>query len=171
MAMWKEEVALVTGGSSGIGRAAALAFAEEGALVVVCDVHTREGEETARMIRELEGDAEFIAADVSKSSEVENLIQKTVRRHGRLDFAFNNAGLEGVMASTADCTEDNWDRTLSINLKGVGLCMKYELQYMLGRETGAIVNCSSIAGLVGFQQLPAYVSSKHGMVGLTRTAA
>lgn len=171
MTMWNEQVALVTGASSGIGRAAALAFAEEGARVVVCDVHSKEGEETARMIRELEGDAEFIAADVSKSNEVENLIHQTVKRHGRLDFAFNNAGIEGVMASTADCTEDNWDRTLSINLKGVWLCMKYELQHMLGRESGAIVNCSSIAGLVGFQQLPAYVASKHGMVGLTRTAA
>lgn len=171
MALWTEEVALVTGASSGIGRASALAFSEEGARVVLCDVHASEGEATARMVRELGGEAEFVAADVSKASDVENLMHHIVKRYGRFDFAFNNAGIEGVMASTADCSEENWDRTLSINLKGVWLCMKHELQHMLSRESGAIVNCSSVAGLVGFQQLPAYVASKHGIVGLTRTAA
>ncbi len=171
MSPWKEEVALVTGAGSGIGRASALAFAKEGARVVVCDVKEGHGEETARMIRDLDGEAEFVAADVSQSSEVQNLIQQTLKRHGRLDFAFNNAGIEGVMAGVADCTEENWDRTVAVNLKGVWLCMKYELQHMLSRKSGAIVNCSSVAGLVGFSQLPAYVASKHGVVGLTRSAA
>jgi NAD(P)-dependent dehydrogenase (short-subunit alcohol dehydrogenase family) len=169
--MWTEEVALVTGASAGIGRAAAIAFAEEGARVIVSDVHAEEGEATARMIRESEGEAEFIAADVSKPDDVANLIHQIMKRHGRLDFAFNNAGIEGVMANTADCTEENWDKTIAINLKGVWLCMKHELKHMLEREAGAIVNCASVAGLVGFQQLPAYVASKHGIVGLTRTAA
>lgn len=171
MPMWKEQVALVTGAGSGIGRAAALAFADEGARVVVSDVHTSNGEEAVRMIRESGGQADFVAADVSKASDVENLIYQTVKRDGRLDFAFNNAGIEGVMATTADCTEENWDQTLAINLKGVWLCMKHELRHMLERGSGVIVNCSSVAGLVGFAQLPAYVASKHGIVGLTRAAA
>jgi NAD(P)-dependent dehydrogenase (short-subunit alcohol dehydrogenase family) len=171
MAMWKDEVALVTGAGSGIGRAAALAFAEEGASVVVSDVHIENGEDTVRMIRGTGGKADFVAADVSRSSEVENLIYQSVRQHGRLDFAFNNAGIEGLMAGTADCTEENWDQTIAINLKGVWLCMKHELRHMLERGAGVIVNCSSVAGLVGFPQLPAYVASKHGIVGLTRTAA
>jgi NAD(P)-dependent dehydrogenase (short-subunit alcohol dehydrogenase family) len=171
MTLWKEQVALVTGAGSGIGRATALAFAEEGARVVVCDVQAGNGEDTVRMIRDLGNAAEFVAADVSRPGEVENLVYQTVKRFGRLDFAFNNAGIEGVMATTANCTEENWDRTLAINLKGVWLCMKYELRHMLERGAGAIVNCSSVAGLVGYQQLPAYAASKHGIVGLTRTAA
>lgn len=171
MPMWKEQVALVTGAGSGIGRAAALAFADEGARVIVSDVHTGNGEDTVRVIRESGREADFVAADVAKASEVENLVYQAVKRHGRLDFAFNNAGIEGVMASTVDCSEENWDQTLAINLKGVWLCMKHELRHMLERGSGAIVNCSSVAGLVGFPQLPAYVASKHGIVGLTRTAA
>ncbi|HEX2529868.1 MAG TPA: SDR family oxidoreductase [Burkholderiaceae bacterium] len=171
MPEWKEQVALVTGAASGIGRATALAFAQEGARVIACDVQAESGEETARMVRDLGGEAQFMAADVSKSADVEQLVYQTVQRYGRLDFAFNNAGIEGVMAATADCTEQNWDRTLAINLKGVWLCMKYELRHMLERGAGTIVNCSSVAGLVGFPQLPAYVASKHGIVGLTRAAA
>lgn len=171
MPMWKEQVALVTGAGSGIGRAAALAFADEGARVIVSDVHTSNGEDTVRVIRESGKEADFVAADVAKASDVENLVYQAVKRHGRLDFAFNNAGIEGVMASTVDCSEENWDQTLAINLKGVWLCMKHELRHMLERGSGAIVNCSSVAGLVGFPQLPAYVASKHGIVGLTRTAA
>lgn len=171
MPMWKEQVALVTGAGSGIGRAAALAFADEGARVIVSDVHTSNGEDTVRVIRESGKEADFVAADVAKASDVESLVYQAVKRHGRLDFAFNNAGIEGVMASTVDCSEENWDQTIAINLKGVWLCMKHELRHMLERGSGAIVNCSSVAGLVGFPQLPAYVASKHGIVGLTRTAA
>ncbi len=106
-----------------------------------------------------------------RTQGVKNLVEQTIARFGRLDFAFNNAGIEGQMTTTADCTEENWDRTLNCNLKGVWLCMKYELAHMLTRGSGVIVNCSSVAGLVGFAQLPAYVASKHAIVGLTRTAA
>jgi NAD(P)-dependent dehydrogenase (short-subunit alcohol dehydrogenase family) len=168
---WKDKVALVTGGSTGIGRATAIAFAREGARVVVADVAAPEGEETVAQIRAQGGEALFVRADVSKAQEVAALIDRTIASYGLLDCAFNNAGIEGVMAPTAECTEENWDRTLAVNLKSAFLCMKYELPHMLARGKGSIVNCSSIAGLVGFQNLPAYVASKHGMIGLTRSAA
>ena len=171
MSMWKEQVALVTGASSGIGRATSLAFAAEGARVVVSDVQSEGGEETAHAIVSRGGDATFVKADVSRGDDVAALIERSLKAYGELDFAFNNAGIEGVMAPPVDCTEQNWDRTLAVNLKGVWLCMKHELRHMLSRGRGAIVNCSSVAGLVGFQGLPAYVASKHGIVGLTRTAA
>jgi NAD(P)-dependent dehydrogenase (short-subunit alcohol dehydrogenase family) len=165
------KVALVTGGSSGIGRAAASAFAGEGANVVVADVLVEGGEETVRMIKEAGGEAIFVKTDVSKATEVEALIKKAVETYGRLDCAINNAGVEGTMAPTADCTEENWDCTININLKGVWLCMKYEIPQMLKQGGGAIVNMASVAGLVGLQGLPAYCASKGGVVQLTRTAA
>lgn len=168
---WKEQVALVTGGASGIGRATALAFAAEGTRVVVADVSPDGGEETIRLIRSRGGEARFVLADVSRAGDVEALIAKTMKGYGRLDFAFNNAGIEGTMAPTAACSEENWDRTIATNLKGVWLCLKHELPRMLERKRGAIVNMASVAGLVGFPGLPAYVASKHGIVGLTRTAA
>lgn len=171
MPRWRDEVTLVTGASSGIGRATALAFGREGARVVVSDVQVEAGEETARLIREQGRDALFVRADVSQARDVAQLVEVTLRTYGRLDFAFNNAGVEGTSAPTVECTEENWDRTLAINLKGVWLCMKHELAHMRTRRRGAVVNCSSIAGLVGFQNSPAYVASKHGVVGLTRTAA
>lgn len=165
------KVAVVTGASSGIGRASALAFAREGAKVVVADVLVEGGEETVRLIQEAGGEAFFVKTDVSNAAAVEALIQKTVETYGRLDYAFNNAGIEGTSAPTAECTEENWDRTLTINLKGVWLCMKYEILQMLKQGGGAIVNTASIAGLVGFQGLPAYSASKGGIVQLTRAAA
>ena len=171
MPAWKEQVALVTGASSGIGRAAALAFASEGARVVAADLLEKDGEETLRLIKARGGEGIFVPTNVSSPAEVARLVGRAVETYGRLDFAFNNAGVEGELATTADCTEENWDRTLTINLKGVWLCMKHELPKMLERKRGAIVNCSSVAGLIGFPQLPAYVASKHGIVGLTRAAA
>lgn len=171
MSTWNGQVAIVTGAGSGIGRATALAFADEGARVVVCDLQSGNGEDTARMIRDLGKEAHCIPADVSQPTDAEQLVDQAVRHFGRLDFAFNNAGVEGVMASTADCTDENWDHTLAVNLKGVWLCMKFALPHMLAQAGGAIVNCSSVAGLVGFRQLPAYTASKHGIVGLTRSAA
>lgn len=165
------KIALVTGGSSGIGRAAALAFAREGAKVVIADVLIEGSEETVQIIEKSGGQAIFFKTDVSKSDEVEVLIKKTAETYGRLDCAFNNAGVGGGRAATAKCTEEEWDRVIEINLKGVWLCMKYEIQQMLKQGGGAIVNTASVAGLVGFQGTPAYVASKHGVVGLTKAAA
>lgn len=167
----KGKVALVTGGAAGIGRATALLFSEKGANVVVADVTPDEGQNTADLIKKNGGEAIFVKCDVSKTAEVESLVNKTVKTYGRLDYAFNNAGIEGRMAPTADCTEENWNRTVAINLTGVWLCMKYEIPQMLKQKSGAIVNTSSVAGLVGFTGLPAYVATKHGVVGLTKTAA
>jgi len=164
------KIAVVTGASSGIGRAAALAFSREGARVVAADVVDR-GEETVRLIRESGGEATFVHADVAIPGDVEQLVRTTVERYGRLDCAFNNAGIGGASASTADYTLEDWNRVLSVNLTGVWLCMKYELLQMREQRAGVIVNNASILGLVGFRGAPAYVAAKHGMLGLTRTAA
>ena len=163
--------ALVTGAASGIGRAAALVFASEGAKVLLSDVDEAGGELNAKRIREGGGEGLFFRCDVSKAAEVEAMVRKAVSTFGRLDCAFNNAGVEGAPSSTVECSEDNWRRTLDINLKGIWLCMKYEIPEMLKGGRGAIVNNASIAGLVGFPALPAYTASKHGVIGLTRTAA
>ena len=163
------KVAIITGGSFGIGRATAIAFAKRGARVVVAD--WAEDDETVKAIENIGGEALFVKTDVSHPGEVENMVKTTVQRFGRLDYAFNNAGVEGEQGVTAECTEQNWDRTLGVNLKGIWLCMKHEIPAMLKDGGGAIVNCASIAGLVGFAGLPAYVASKHGIVGLTQTAS
>jgi NAD(P)-dependent dehydrogenase (short-subunit alcohol dehydrogenase family) len=165
------KVALVTGASSGIGRATALAFARGGADVVVADVLEQGGAQTAAMVEELGGRALFVKCDVSQGADVKDMMRQTIEKFGRLDYAFNNAGIEGKQAPTADCSDENWDRVIDINLKGVWLCMKYQIPLMLKQGSGSIVNCSSIAGLVGFPGIPAYVASKHGVVGLTKTAA
>ena len=166
---FKNQVALVTGGSFGIGRATAIAFARKGAKVVIAD--WIENEETMNLIENISGNAIFVKCDVSKSDDVKALIEKTIATFGGLDFAFNNAGIEGVSAQTQDCTEENWDKTIAVNLKGIWLCMKYEIPEMLKKGKGAIVNCSSVAGIIGFQGFPAYVASKHGVIGLSKTAA
>src|SRR5262249_16129322 len=160
------KVALVTGAASGIGRASSLAFAREGAKTVVADVLVEGGEETVRIIREAGGDSLFVRTDVSKAAEVETLIQKSIATYGRLDYAHNNAGIAGADAPTADCTEENWDHTIAINLKGVWLCMKYEIPQMLRQGGGAIVNTASTAGLVGLEGSPAYCASVGGVVQL-----
>ncbi len=165
------KVVLVTGAGSGIGRASALAFAGAGARVAVSDIDTASGIETVRLIQEKGGEASFFKADVSKSAEVSDLIEQTVAKFGRLDFAYNNAGIEGSLGLTADLTEENWDRVLSVNLKGTWLCMKYEIMRMLKQGGGAIVNAASVTGLVGFRGLSAYSASKHAIVGLTKSAA
>jgi NAD(P)-dependent dehydrogenase (short-subunit alcohol dehydrogenase family) len=166
---FKDKVALVTGASFGIGRATALAFAKKGAKVVLAD--WVENPETMDLIKKNGGEAIFIKCDVSKTKDVKALIQKTIATYGRLDFAYNNAGIEGDSAPVHECSEENWDKTIGINLKGIWLCMKYEIPEMLKQGKGVIVNCSSVAGLVGFSGLPAYVASKHGVIGLTKTAA
>jgi NAD(P)-dependent dehydrogenase (short-subunit alcohol dehydrogenase family) len=165
------KVALVTGASSGIGRATALAFAREGAKVVVADVTVEGGEETVALVKKAGGEAIFVKTDVSKAVEVEALVAKAVATYGRLDCAYNNAGIAGKAKTVVDDTEDNWDRILAINLKGVWLCMKYEIAHMLKQGGGAIVNTASGAGLIGVRRGGAYVASKHGVVGLTKTAA
>ena len=171
MKQFKDKVALVTGGSSGIGRAAALELAREGAKVVVADVNAEGGEETVSMVKEAGGEAMFVKTDVSSSAEVEALINKTVETYARLDCACNNAGFGGIYTPFIKHTEDYWDHTININLKGVWLCMKYEILQMLKQGGGAIVNTSSAAGLIGTPGFSAYSASKHGVVGLTKTAA
>ena len=170
--MFEGQVALVTGAGGGIGRATALAFAREGARVVASDVEGAGGEETARLVGEAGGDAVHVACDVTRPDEVNGLVQAAVDAFGRLDCAHNNAGIEGAYGRTADCDEENFDRTCAVNLKGVYLCLKAEIAHMLRQEGGgAIVNTASVAGVEGAKNLPAYVASKHGVVGLTRTAA
>jgi NAD(P)-dependent dehydrogenase (short-subunit alcohol dehydrogenase family) len=164
------KVALVTGAASGIGRAAALAFAREGASVALSDV-VAAGEQALAEVRAAGGDGLFVRADVSSPADVEGLVRRVVERWGRLDAAFNNAGIEGEQAATVDCTEGNFDRTIAVNLKGTFLCMKHEIAEMLRRGGGAIVNNASVAALVGFASLPAYCASKGGVVQLTRAAA
>ncbi len=171
MASMQGKVAMVTGASAGIGRAAALAFAREGAHVALADIDVERGEATATEVEGLGVEATFIRADVSDGSSVADLVRGTVDRLGRLDFAFNNAGIEGVQAPTADCTVENWDRTIAVNLTGVFFCMREEIPRMLDHGGGVIVNNSSVAGLVGFPGIPAYTASKHGILGLTKTAA
>lgn len=165
------KVAIVTGGGSGIGRATALAFAREGAKVVVADVVVAGGEETVRMIQAAGGESVFVKTDVAKGAEVEALIAKTVATYGRVDCAFNNAGIEGQFTLTPEGTEENWNRVIDINLKGVWLCLKSEIAQMLKQGGGAIVNTASVAGLIGAAGGSAYVASKHGVNGLTKTAA
>ena len=172
MKEFEGKVALVTGGGSGIGRATALAFAREGVQVVIGNRNVERGEETVAMIRDAGGAASFRRTDVVVASDVEALVEHAVKTCGRLDIAFNNAGIEGDMKSTViDHTEANFDLVMDINVKGVWLSMKYEIPQMLKRGGGAIVNCSSVAGVVGFPGIGIYSASKHAVIGLTKAAA
>jgi NAD(P)-dependent dehydrogenase (short-subunit alcohol dehydrogenase family) len=165
------QVALVTGGANGIGQATALAFAREGARVVVSDVDGRGGEQTVAQIRRAGGDAQFAPADISKESDVLNLIDGVLRSYGKLDVAFNNAGISGAQGPVATLTEAQWNQTLAVNLTGVFLCMKHELAQMEKQGAGSIINNASILGTVGFAGAGAYTASKHGVLGLTKVAA
>ncbi len=165
------KVALVTGGSSGIGRATALAFARDGAKVAVADLNIVGGQETVSLIAGAGGGACFIEADMGEAASVAAMVEKTVETYGRLDYAHNNAGIEGVLKRTAEQAEEDWAPVIQINLTGVWLCMKYEIPHMLQQGVGAIVNTASGAGLIGVKRMAAYVASKHGVVGLTKTAA
>lgn len=167
----EDKVGLVTGGASGIGRATAMAFARAGAKVVLADLAVDGGEEVVSLIKEAGGEAILVRCHVSKTAEVDSMINKAVETYGRLDYAFNNAGIEGDIAPVPECTEENWDRVIAVNLKGVWLCMKYEIRQMLKQGRGAIVNMSSVSGLAGDPDHPAYGASKHGASGLTKTAA
>ena len=165
------KVALVTGGGSGIGRATAIAFAREGAQVVIGDRNAQRGEETVRIIRDAGGTASFRRTDVSVASDVEALVEHAMSTYGRLDLAFNNAGIEGEVRPLAEQSEANYDAVMDINVKGVWLSMKYEIPRMLEHGGGAIVNASSVAGLIGFPGIGIYAASKHAVIGLTKTAA
>jgi NAD(P)-dependent dehydrogenase (short-subunit alcohol dehydrogenase family) len=168
----EDKVAIITGGTSGIGRETAVLFAQAGAKVVVAGRREREGEETVQMVRKAGGEGIFVKTDVARSADVQALVNKTVEKYGRLDTAFNNAGIEGNWAPIAEQGEKDWDSVIDINLKGVWLCLKYELRQMLKQGGGGtIVNMSSVAGLMGAASAAPYVASKHGVIGLTRTAA
>jgi len=167
----KNKVAIVTGAASGIGRAAAQLFAKNGAQVVISDLDSDGIEETLSMIKKSGGAGIAVETDISDSTQVRKMVDQTVQTFGRLDYACNNAGIEGEQAFTPDCTPENWNRVIEINLRGTWYCMKYEIPEMLKNGGGSIVNISSIAGLIGFPGIPAYVGSKHGINGLTKTAA
>jgi NAD(P)-dependent dehydrogenase (short-subunit alcohol dehydrogenase family) len=165
------KVALITGAGSGIGRATALIFAREGARVIVNDVNADGGRETVDLIERQGGDAAFVAADVSRGADVEQLVTRCVEQYGRLDCAYNNAGIGSAGVPLHEEDDDYWDRVIATNLKGVWLCMRAELRQMLGQGGGAIVNTASVAGLIGITGSASYVAAKHGVVGLTRVAA
>jgi NAD(P)-dependent dehydrogenase (short-subunit alcohol dehydrogenase family) len=167
--IFKDKVIIVTGSTFGIGKATAIAFAGRGAKVVLSD--WVEDEDTLKTITEHGGEATFVSCDVTKEKDIKKLVAETVARYGRLDFAFNNAGTEGTPAPAIDCTNENWNKSLAVNLTGVWHCMKYQIPEMLKTGGGVIVNNASIAGLAGFGDLPAYVASKHGVVGLTKNVA
>jgi NAD(P)-dependent dehydrogenase (short-subunit alcohol dehydrogenase family) len=168
---YQGKVVIVTGGSYGIGRAAAIGFARRGARVAIADVDVRRGEETLQSIKKDGGEAIFVKTDVSSESDVRALIDKTVGTYGKLDCAFNNAGIHKQFVSTVDFKSEDWNEMINVNLKSVWLCMKYEIPQMLKQGKGAIVNTSSAAGLVGAPSNPAYPASKHGVVGLTKCTA
>jgi NAD(P)-dependent dehydrogenase (short-subunit alcohol dehydrogenase family) len=168
---FSDKVALITGGSSGIGRASAIAFAGEGAKVVVADVDVEGGQGTVKLIKSAGGEAIFVKTDMTSSRDIEALVNAAVKTYGSLDYAHNNAGVGASGAKTADVTEEDWNRVININLKGVWLCMKYELQQMLKQGKGAIVNTASIYGITTQSNAPEYTASKHGVVGLTKAAA
>lgn len=166
------KVALVTGGTSGIGRDTAVLFAKSGAKVAVTGRREAEGAETLEMIRSAGGEGIFLKGDVGKTADVESMVQKTVENFGRLDVAFNNAGIEGNWVPIVEQAEEDWDRVIAINLKGVWLSLKYEIKQMLMQGGGgAIVNMSSIAGWIGSPGAATYCASKHGVMGLTKAAA
>ncbi len=167
----ENKVVLITGGGSGIGRATAILFAKSGAKLAIADIDPQSGQETADFITNHGSEALFIQTDVSRAEQVLHMVEATVAQYGRLDCAFNNAGIEGETKRTMDVSEADFDRIISINLKGVWLCMKYELEQMVHQGHGSIVNTASVAGLVGAHSLPVYAASKHGVVGLTRSAA
>jgi NAD(P)-dependent dehydrogenase (short-subunit alcohol dehydrogenase family) len=171
MSQFDSKVAVVTGAGSGIGRAVAEAFADEGASVVVADIDTEGGRETVSAIEDDGGDAVFVAADVTNEDDVASMVETALDEYGRLDFACNNAGIGGEQKPTADLTFDEWEQVIDVNLNGVWRCMRAEIPAMLDSDGGAIVNIASILGKVGFENASAYVAAKHGVLGLTKTAA
>jgi NAD(P)-dependent dehydrogenase (short-subunit alcohol dehydrogenase family) len=171
MGSFEGKVALITGGTSGIGRVAAIAFAKEGARVVVTGRREKEGAETVQLIKSDGGEGFFIKSDVSKEADVKEMVEKVMQAYGHLNYAFNNAGIEQLPTPFAEQAEETFDQIMNINVKGVWLSMKYEIPEMLKNGGGAIVNCASIAGLIGFPGIPIYIASKHAVLGLTKSVA
>ena len=171
--MTDQKVAIVTGGSSGIGRATAIALAKEGVKIVVAARRSKEGQETVRLVKEAESDGIFVETDVANEVSVRSLVEKTIDSYHRLDYAFNNAGIEQTMAPIAEQTVEEFDQIMNVNVRGVWLSMKYEIPEMIknGVGGGAIVNNSSVAGIMGFPQMAIYIASKHAVLGLTKSAA
>ncbi|MEG4031064.1 MULTISPECIES: SDR family oxidoreductase [unclassified Microcoleus] len=167
----QDKVALVTGGTSGIGREAAIAYAQQKAKVVVVGRRINEGEKTVRLIQDTGGEAFFVQADVTKEADFKAMVDKTVDVFGRLDMTFNNAGMGGENPSSIEQTEAEYDRTMNVNVKGVWLSMKYEIAQMLKQGSGAIVNMASAVGVVALSNILLYTASKHAVVGLTKAAA
>src|SRR5579872_1577914 len=165
------QVALVTGAASGLGLATAIAFAESGASVVLADVNEKQVQEAAKKLADKGRKAVGVRCDVSNDADVETMVKKTVATFGRLDAAYNNAGIQNVLADTADSPRDDYDRVMGVNLRGVWSCMKFELQVMRKQGSGAIVNCSSLGGLIGGNQRGTYHAAKHGVIGFTKSAA
>jgi NAD(P)-dependent dehydrogenase (short-subunit alcohol dehydrogenase family) len=168
---FENKVALVTGGASGIGKACAQILLKKKAKVIIADLEIDARRDELKALKEGDQASIFVQADVSKAGDVEKIMKTIIETYGRLDSAINSAGIEGAFFPTADYNEDEWDRIIDVNLKGVWLCMKHEIQQMLKQREGVIVNISSVAGLIGAPNLPAYVASKHAVVGLTKAAA
>jgi NAD(P)-dependent dehydrogenase (short-subunit alcohol dehydrogenase family) len=169
--MTNQKVAIITGGSSGIGRATAVALAKQGVKIAIAARRAKEGEETVHLVKEAGSDGVFVKTDVANEDDVRSLVEKTAKTYGRLDYAFNNAGIEEMMTPLADQTSEIFDQIMNVNVKGVWLSMKYEIPEMIRNGGGAIVNTSSGAGVIGIPQMPIYVASKHAVLGLTKSAA
>jgi NAD(P)-dependent dehydrogenase (short-subunit alcohol dehydrogenase family) len=169
--MTNQKVAIITGGSSGIGRATAVALAKEGVNVAIAARRTKEGEETVQLVKEAGSDGVFVQTDVANEDDVKALVEKTVKKYDRLDYAFNNAGIGETMTPLVEQTSNAFDQIMNVNVKGVWLSMKYEIPQMIRTGGGAIVNMSSGAGVIGFPQMPIYIASKHAVLGLTKSAA
>jgi len=169
--MTNKKVAIITGGSSGIGRATAVALAKEGVKVTVAARRAKEGEETVHLVKEAGSDGIFVKTDVANEDDVRSLVERTIEIYGKLDYAFNNAGIGEMRTPLIEQKSDVFDQVMNVNVKGVWLCMKYEIPQMIRSGRGAIVNMSSVAGVMGFPQIPIYVASKHAVLGLTKSAA
>jgi NAD(P)-dependent dehydrogenase (short-subunit alcohol dehydrogenase family) len=166
-----DKVTVITGAASGIGQSAAMRFAEEGAVVIVADIQETAGNQTVKQIEQAGGKAVFMRVDVSQPRDIESAFRQIKQLYGRLDCACNNAGIDGDWADTLSCSAENFDRVYKVNVKGVWLCMREELQLMLAQGRGSIVNTASVAGHAGFIGYPAYTASKHAVMGLTKVAA